>query len=78
MDGATGKGLNRPDGCVLLATQVVEQSVDIDADFMISDLAPTDMLLQRLGRLWRHDRPKRPAEGPELGIVTGPAGFRSG
>ena len=57
---------------MLLATQVVEQSVDIDADFMISDLAPTDMLLQRLGRLWRHDRPKRTAEGPELGIVTGP------
>ena len=44
-------------GSILIATQVVEQSVDIDLDFIVSDLAPTDMLLQRLGRLWRHDRP---------------------
>jgi CRISPR-associated endonuclease/helicase Cas3 len=44
----------RPHGCVLVATQVVEQSVDIDVDFLLTDLAPTDMLLQRVGRLWRH------------------------
>ncbi len=44
----------RPRGCVLVATQVVEQSVDIDGDFLLTDLAPTDMLLQRVGRLWRH------------------------
>lgn len=50
---------NRPLGCVLVATQVVEQSVDIDADFLVTDLAPTDMLLQRIGRLWRHDRSGR-------------------
>jgi CRISPR-associated endonuclease/helicase Cas3 len=50
----------RPAGCVLVATQVVEQSVDIDADLLITDLAPTDLLLQRLGRLHRHPRP-RPA-----------------
>ena len=49
----------RPKGCVLVATQVVEQSVDIDADYLITDLAPTDMLLQRAGRLWRHPRPER-------------------
>jgi CRISPR-associated endonuclease/helicase Cas3 len=49
----------RPAGCVLVATQVVEQSVDIDADVLITDLAPTDMLLQRLGRLHRHDRGNR-------------------
>jgi len=49
----------RPKGCVLVATQVVEQSVDIDADVLITDLAPTDMLLQRLGRLHRHDRGDR-------------------
>ena len=45
---------------ILVSTQVVEQSVDLDADFLITQLAPTDMILQRLGRLWRHDRRARP------------------
>lgn len=63
---------DRPRGAVLVATQVVEQGVDIDADFLLTDLAPTDMLLQRLGRLWRHERPNRPhqADGPEAWIHT--------
>ena len=59
---------NRPTGCVLVSTQVAEQSVDIDADLLITDLAPTDMLLQRLGRLWRHDRRTRPCPQPEVWI----------
>jgi CRISPR-associated endonuclease/helicase Cas3 len=46
-------------GSILISTQVVEQSVDLDADLLITELAPTDMLLQRLGRLWRHERGKR-------------------
>ncbi len=49
----------RPCGCVLVSTQIVEQSVDIDADFLVTDLAPTDMLFQRMGRLWRHERSNR-------------------
>jgi CRISPR-associated endonuclease/helicase Cas3 len=64
-------GKNRPSegpGSILVATQVVEQSVDIDLDFMISDLAPTDMLLQRVGRLWRHNRDVRKASEPEFWI----------
>jgi CRISPR-associated endonuclease/helicase Cas3 len=66
---ALGKGDSaRPNGCILVATQVAEQSVDIDADLLITDLAPTDMLLQRLGRLWRHTRQKRPREAPEIWI----------
>jgi CRISPR-associated endonuclease/helicase Cas3 len=56
-----GKNRAEGTGSILVATQVVEQSVDIDLDFMVSDLAPTDMLLQRVGRLWRHERSSRAA-----------------
>ncbi len=55
-------------GCILVSTQVVEQSVDLDADLLVTELAPTDMLLQRIGRLWRHERPGRPGM-PEVIIL---------
>ena len=65
-----GKSPNgRPRGSILVATQIVEQSVDIDADWMLSEIAPMDMLLQRLGRLWRHERKNRPISSPELAVV---------
>jgi CRISPR-associated endonuclease/helicase Cas3 len=67
-----GKTGPRPKGCVLVATQVVEQSVDIDADALITELCPTDMLLQRMGRQWRHQRKSRPCRRAETFIVTKP------
>lgn len=61
---------SRPTGCILVATQVVEQSVDIDADLLFTDLAPTDLLLQRLGRLHRHARHRPDGfENPKASIL---------
>jgi CRISPR-associated endonuclease/helicase Cas3 len=58
-------------GRILVGTQVLEQSLDIDADFLISRFAPTDMLLQRLGRLWRHEgTPRHASVCPEAWLLA--------
>ncbi len=70
----------RPDMAVLISTQIIEQSLDLDFDIMISELAPADLLLQRAGRLQRHDRERKPAftnadtgtPKPELWILKPP------
>lgn len=66
-----GKGGRRPHKAIVIATQVIEQSLDLDFDVMLSDLAPMDLLIQRAGRLHRHDRPERPKSHMDPRLFVG-------
>jgi len=63
-------------GVIVVGTQTLEQSLDIDADLLITDLCPVDVLLQRIGRLHRHRRDNRPAgyTTPKCVVLTPPDG----
>lgn len=69
--GRAGWPQRKQCGRILVGTQVLEQSLDIDADFLVSRFAPTDMLLQRLGRLWRHtDTPRHASAKAECWLLS--------
>lgn len=64
----------RPDRALVIGTQVLEQSLDVDFDVLLSDLAPIDLVIQRAGRLFRHDRPNRaPNQSTPRLFVAGPS-----
>jgi CRISPR-associated endonuclease/helicase Cas3 len=70
-DQADGTTAARPRRAVLVATQVIEQSLDLDFDVMVTEMAPIDLLLQRAGRVCRHQRQDRRGPGsPVLKILA--------
>jgi CRISPR-associated endonuclease/helicase Cas3 len=70
--GKGGAEARARQGRILVGTQVLEQSLDIDADFLVTRIAPTDMLLQRLGRLWRHAETSRPKSARREAWILSP------
>ena len=80
VERAIGKVSRSPGGLVVVGTQTLEQSLDIDADLLISDICPVDVLLQRIGRLHRHERTDRPPSfrEPQCLVLVPETGLESG
>jgi len=84
LDNAVEAALSpRPDkrsfgGLIVIGTQTLEQSLDIDADMLVTDLCPVDVLLQRIGRLHRHALPRpRDFEAPQCVVLAPEGGLHS-
>ena len=82
--GPPGRGDARPRRLILVSTQIVETSLDVDFDFVISDPAPIGSLIQRAGRTHRHHRRERPPihATPRIAVywpcdTCGASGYRS-
>ncbi|NLO47360.1 MAG: CRISPR-associated helicase Cas3' [Clostridiales bacterium] len=75
-----GPGAKRPKKLIVVGTQVLEQSLDIDFDLLVTDICPMDLLIQRIGRLHRHKRNRPMKLKKAVCLITGVTdeGFDSG
>lgn len=75
LDGAVEAAIGKDSpmgGRIVIGTQTLEQSLDLCADILITDLCPMDVLLQRIGRLHRHKRPRPDGFGVARCVVLRP------